>query len=388
MGARGSPSPPGRGLLGRWPWLPTAVVGLLAVTALGGPVFLHPTRAALGSAWSEGPGHLWGLWCTTLGLWDHGPFLRVADIAWPDGFTGHLMDPVNLLVFGPFYALGGGGPRGAALGWNALHVAVPIAGAAGCWSLGRRLAGDHPAAPWAIALLAAVVCMSPYMLEFPFIGRTEFLPAMLVPGHVALLHRWMRAPVGPGRPGTPEPPPPWPVGLAAGLTLGGVALGGWYLAAFVACLDVPLGLWLACGRPWREALGRLALVVAVAAACVTPDAIALLGHPPAGSAGFFPAWPTPPRQRPTTSVACGSRWRAWSGCPTSRRLARGWIPLPTWGSERSPSRWWARSIGRAGRGPGFSSPSGCSGSRPGPTSRWMPRLGGEHPPPRSLRRCP
>lgn len=277
------------GVVERTPWLPTAAVGLLATLAMGGAVFFHPTTQAVGSAYTEALGHLWGLWCTAQGLWQHGPLVRVADVNYPEGYISHLMDPINLVVFLPPYWLMGGGAKGAALGWNALHAATTILGAVSCWKLGKRLVGDHPAAPWGIAVLALVFCMSPYLLQVPYMGRTEYLPAVLYPLHLALLHEWLRLPPGiDGGPGL-TPAPRWTVGVASGLVLGAIALGGWYLAVFVFLLEAPFSLWLARRLPWRELIWRLAFVAVVGVLCAVPAALALVAYPPDGGSGFFKA---------------------------------------------------------------------------------------------------
>ncbi len=343
----------------RRPWLPTAVIGLLATLAMGGSVFLTPWSSALGSAYTEALGHLWGLWCTAQGLWEHGPFVRVAQVNYPDGFVSHLMDPINLAAFLPLYWGTGSGAVGAALGWNALHAATTLLGAFGCYRLGSRLVGDHPAAPWAIALMASVFCLSPYLLQVPFMGRTEYLPAVLYPWHLALLHEWLRLPRGLSGEGEPNtaPPPLWK-GIAAGLVLGAIALGGWYIAVFVFLLEAPLSLWMARRLPWREKIWRLGLVAAVGVLCALPAAIALVQHPPDGSTGFlgakgdrpipkFRAEEYPPvalaemlrisdrraveqwmDQAPYVGVL--SLWLGVMGAAAYRRQAIGWLVLLVW----------------------------------------------------------
>ena len=341
----------------RWPWLPTAAVGLLGVMAMGGTVFLHPTRDAVGSPYTEALGHLWGLWCTAQGFFEHGPLVRVAAINYPEGFTSHLMDPINLVVFLPFYWLVGGGPAGAALGWNALHASTAVIGAFGCWKLGKRLVGDQPAAPWGIAVMALVFCMSPYLLQVPFMGRTEYLPAVLYPWHLALLHEWLRLPAGVNGGNGLAQPPKWTVGVGAGLVLGAIALGGWYLAVFIFLLEAPISLWLARRLPWRELLWRLGVVAGVGVLCAVPAALALVKYPPDGGGGFFKqgGGMTPPLDTsgyPVASLAEMVRvearrpveqwmdqspyvgvlalWLGVMGAARYLRHASGWLALAVW----------------------------------------------------------
>ncbi len=262
----------------RRPWLPTLLVGALGVLAMGGTALLNPFRAAIGSGASEAPGHLFGLWAVARNILESGPLVRMAEVGFPDHFQAHLMDPINMVLFLPVYLLFGGGALGATVAWNALHLGAVAIGAWGCWKLAQRVIGDVPALPWASALMAAVFCLSPYMLYVPFAGRTEYLPAVLYPLHLALLHRWLRAPVGlEGERG--EAPPLW-VGLLAGLVLGASALGGWYLAVFLGLAEIPVAIWLAWGIRWKEALWRLLLVAVVGVLCVLPAAWALVRFPP------------------------------------------------------------------------------------------------------------
>ena len=143
-----SPSSP------RHPWLPSALVVALVSLYYGGAAWLHPFVVQLGSASSEAPGHLWGLWATADRLWQAGPFMRnVPGLGFPSGFTGHLMDPINLLLFLPGFWMGGGGMAGASLGWNLLHAASLLVGGYGAWRLARTLAAPAEPHPWAAALL-------------------------------------------------------------------------------------------------------------------------------------------------------------------------------------------------------------------------------------------
>lgn len=270
---------------------PVFVVTIVCAALLLGPALLHPTTQAVGGSVTEAPVHLWGLWSAAKGFWSYGPFLRHADAGWPDGFTSHLMDPINLAVFLPTYWLVGGGVRGAVLGWNLLHLATVVVGAVGIVRLVWRLV--DPRDGWATGLAVLVFCGTPFLLHTPGMGRTEYLPVALYPLHLALLHEWMRRPkVGEGA--APAAAPRRRVGVWAGIALGAVCLGGWYLTVFCGILNIAVGLtWSWKLRP-REAAGRLALVAAVGAACLAPAAIALWFHPGnLHAAPFSEAWTVP-----------------------------------------------------------------------------------------------
>ena len=108
---------------------PSLLVALLAILLAGWPAWSAPTRLAVGGDWTEAPGHLWGLWTTAEGLWTHGPLWRSEPgLSWPEGFSGHLIDPASLLLFLPGFLLAGGGPAGAVLGWNLVHVGLMAIG--------------------------------------------------------------------------------------------------------------------------------------------------------------------------------------------------------------------------------------------------------------------
>ena len=261
-------------------WLPSAAVLLILVGWYGGGAWLQPTRRALGSAWSEAPGHLWGLWTTAAGLLEHGPLLRVAPgLGFPEGFEAHLVDPINLLLFLPGFLLGGGGSAGAVLGWNLLHAGSLVVGGWGCIALARALVGRERGAAWSAALLTAAFCGGAFLLSHPHMGRSEYLPAVLMPWHLALMIPWVRGQTS------------WRRGAAAGLLLGGVALGGSYLAVFALLLELPLGLALlvTAGSGWRRSAGRLALVAGVALAVAAPMVGALVLYPPPGGSPLFSA---------------------------------------------------------------------------------------------------
>ena len=250
---------------------------LLLVVAFGGAAWLDPAGAALGSSGSEAPGHLWGLWITMEGLLESGPFLRsAAGVGFPGGFTGHLMDPVNLLPFGLGYALGGGGLTGAVLGWNLLHACAILLAGLGA----RRLAAvvlpqDAPGFLLGELVLVGAIAGGSFLFLHPWLGRTEFLPGVLLPQCLAWLLPGVRT--GDRR-----------ALLGAGLLLGLMALGGAYLAAFVGLTLLPLGLALLVEGPDRtQRLGRLLGVALVGLLLWSPAGMALTAHPPRGEADVW-----------------------------------------------------------------------------------------------------
>lgn len=255
----------------RRPWLPGSLLLLVLLALYGGRAFLQPVTLQLGGATSEGPIHLWSLWVVAEKLWSHGPLVRFApELAYPDGFVVHLMDPINLLLFLPGYWLGGGGVGGASLGWNLLHAGTLMLAALGCYRLARTLDASPESSAWSAAVMIAAFGGGSFLLSHPYFGRTELLPVLLMPWHLALLLAWVRGEAG------------WKAGLGAGLLLGGVALGGGYPATFALLLELPLCLWLLVATPGRwRVLGRLVLVALVALVVAAPSPIALLLHPPA-----------------------------------------------------------------------------------------------------------
>ncbi|MBM4391656.1 MAG: hypothetical protein FJ090_11085 [Deltaproteobacteria bacterium] len=267
-------------MLERSPWLPLALVATACALFQVAGVLQAPASLVAGSDLTEAPAHLWALWNAAHDLFEHGPLIREADINYPDGFRLHLMDPINLVVFAPVYWLAGGGPAGAALGWNTLHGVAPLVGAIGLWALLKRVLGPSPCLAWAAGLAAAIYLACPFFLLYHRMGRTEYLPALLYPLHLAYFHRWMRRPPGIDGAGIDAPPPAW-VGVAAALSLSAVALGGTYLALFCLLGNGVLGLAWSRGLGWREATWRLAAVATLAVLPVLPATWAL-----------FEAWPT------------------------------------------------------------------------------------------------
>ncbi len=241
---------------------------MLAVWFLMGPALLSPHKRLTCDAESEAIGHLWGLRTTTEGLFEHGPFMRVSqDINYPEGYRDHLMDPINIALFAPIYFATGSGPRAMALAWNGVHLGFMVLACLGCWLLGRRFVRRQPARMWAPAILIAGFCTAPYLMGYPWSGRTENLSVLLLPLHMEML---LRATLD-----NPKKFKPWPL-VAAGLLLGAIALGGLYATFFVALFELPLALFILWRLPPQVALGRLALVAGICIALNLPTLYSFL----------------------------------------------------------------------------------------------------------------
>lgn len=316
--------------------LATVLVGLGVFLHLCWPVLVSPFRA-LGNVTSEAIGHLWGLTVASEGLMAHGPFVRVtSDVGFPDGFRGDLMDPVNLVVFAPVHAL----TDQPVLAWNALHITWILLGILGAVSLARRL---FPGRAWAPPLLIVACVASPFVLAHHHFGRSELLPALLLPLHLAWLHDSLVAP-DPSRRSV----------VLAGLSMGAMALGGWYLAVFTLLCAVPIAMVWAWStrRPWT--------LMAVGVIAILPVLPALVSLRAAGSSlvaartsAFIPPAPAvgipgiaPPLHSfriPYPDLAMqGLEQPAYAGVALlafgalavvmgpGRRAAAGWLGLTAW----------------------------------------------------------
>jgi hypothetical protein len=195
-------------------------------------------------------------------------------VAYPDGFRAHLVDPVNLLLYVPGYLLGGGGVTGAVLGWNLLHLGAAGIAVWGCWALGGQLYGSSTEARFASALLVVVFGFGSTFLAHPYLGRTELLPAALLPVHLF----WLRRALVSGELRSAG---------VAGLVLGLAALGGSYLATFLLLFEIPVALALAWAHApeRRSGLAILVLTAVVALVLSLPAFLALLADPPSGMHG-------------------------------------------------------------------------------------------------------
>jgi hypothetical protein len=310
------------------PWLPAAIVTAAIALLVAWPVLHAPFVEIIGQEMSPGYDHLWGLWVTAERLWTNGPFVRNApDVGFPEGFYALQYEVPNLLFFLPGYWLGGGSLHGAALGWNLLQVGALVAGAAGCWLLGRDLLGPTPA----LAVLVAVFAGSPFLLALPYMEHSEYLASVLWPWHLWALHRWLSG----GR---------WTYGVGAGLILGAMAATASYLPVFLAILEPPIGVALA----WqRRAWGRLAVVALVALPIGGAFGWEMMQPWPHGHGAFADWGIGTTRPAPSLAMMLSGMLRLWPGPPPTEFNEQAAYPglvaigLAVAGAWRSrPARWW------------------------------------------------
>ena len=294
------------------------VLGCLVAMAarITHPVWADPTGLALGAPSGEAAAHLWGLWVAADGLTSHGPYVRVADAAWPAGFRGDLVDPLHLLIVAPAAWLGGA--PGVVLAWNALPVVTLAVGAAGGAWLGARLG----LGPVGQGLLAGLVVCSPAFAGATVpVGRSEQLVLGWASLHLAALHAAVRD--GGGR-----------RIAVAGVTLGALAMGGWRPLMLLLWLEVPLALAWSGGR---RGLARALAVGGIGAALAAPMLAAHVGAAPWWW-GAGP-WPSPfhhevePARLGALLTLDGGG--GWSGDPTAN-AGRVALVLAAVGALRRP----------------------------------------------------
>jgi len=251
--------------VGRATEWPAALVAVIAAVLSLGGAWRAPWRLAAGGGWTEAPGHLAGLWMTAEGLWRHGPLQRVdPGVGWPDGFSGHLIDPASLLIFLPGWWLGGAGATGAVIGWNLLHLGSMVAGLWGMHALARRVMPDSDGAGAAgRAVAVAALGLAPYWLAHPCLGRTEYLVLLLLPAQLATLMAWVQDGRRRG-------------GIAAALLLGFIGSNTGYNGVFALLLVLPLALWLLAASAARaRTLIRLLWVAVGSLLVAAPSALTL-----------------------------------------------------------------------------------------------------------------
>ena len=110
-----------------------AILGALAALIAVAPAV--GAGAVVGDPLGEALGHLWGLAVASDGLLSHGPYVRTAAVGWPSAWQADLVDPANLLVFAPLYAILG--QSGLAAAWALTLTAWLLAGGMGAALLGH-----------------------------------------------------------------------------------------------------------------------------------------------------------------------------------------------------------------------------------------------------------
>ena len=321
-------------------WIPTLCVALLGVVLLLGPALLHPASVPWGHPHSEAMGHLWRLEMVTDGLFRYGPFVTASDqVLFPDGLRADFADPVNLVFFAPVFWLTGS----PVLAWNALFLGWIAVAVAGCAALARRVAPDRG---WPGAVLVTAIVTGAWWLGFDRASRTEYLPALLLPLHLA----WLRDALL-----TDSRRAPW----LAGLTFAGLVLGGWYLAVFAGIVVGPVALAWGVRAGSSRALRVLAVMGIVSGVLVLPAFLSFLdsgrevletqgrrGLPPSvqvsvpGVASFFHQIRIPiPRAfflgqdqpaYPGIVAILAAIAGAFASPPAARRNALGWLALVGW----------------------------------------------------------
>ena len=217
--------------------------------------------------------HIWGLWAA--GVSGHPFIVQTAHMAWPDGFVGVLVDPINL----PAFLLGL--LVSVPLAYNlVVYTGVAISGLAGA-CLAQRAGGAPMLGAW-------VGAASPPLLAQTGLGMTETFAVGLVGLTLVAL---LRALDGPG----------WRWRIGAGLGLGMCWYAGPYNGVWVSliCAVVGTAALVRGTTPMRDRLATLGSTAALGLAMVLPLAWAVLtlrvsGQPGTGAAaGLHPPQSNP-----------------------------------------------------------------------------------------------
>jgi len=196
--------------------------------------------AIIGNSLGETGNHLWMFWRASERMVGVTGALGNA----PAGVPVPLMDPINL----PFYLMGAWLSPG--VGWRLMVWGNLLLSMAGGYALARQLTSA------AGARVAMVACASaPFLGGVLDFGITESWPLGWMSLHVALLVHHARS----GN--------RWSA-VGAGLTLGAVALSGWYHAFYGLVIEalvvVPLLMWKRrLGLVWQGGIGLLMVLPAL-----------------------------------------------------------------------------------------------------------------------------
>jgi hypothetical protein len=235
------------------PVIALIAVVFLAVAAV--PIMEDPSWWVLGDAEGRGPYALWATW-TRAEMW-------VAGAAAPQTGFPQLSDPPNPVspahfwLFAALTRLTGTGPAGAALAWNFTIITWLCLGIVGTVALIRRVLPHASAIVHGVAITAIPASLG--WSGAIVAGDVADLPALLIPAHLALLHRW----VGKER--------DLLSGLGAAVLLALAVLTRWQMSFFVLAMTLPLGLVVGRHIHDRAGLRRWAMVL-------LPGTITGIGH--------------------------------------------------------------------------------------------------------------
>ncbi|MCB9760870.1 MAG: hypothetical protein H6739_13615 [Alphaproteobacteria bacterium] len=212
---------------------PGALLALAATLLSGwllmGPVLGAMTTQVLGAYDSEAGWHIWRHAAYLRTFADPSPWIHLPEHGARNPGAANLF-PGSTLLSWPFYALAGGGLRGVALSWNALHLLALLGGALGTWASVRLWLAEDPGR-FAAGAATAIVAAGAYLQEFPDVGRLETLHQLLYPLHLAAL-LWT----------TQRPRQLLPL-LACTASFALMAMQGGFPALFLAIIEPPVALW-------------------------------------------------------------------------------------------------------------------------------------------------
>ncbi len=243
----------------------TVVWALVVVAVSTVPAVMH-WDAILGNPLGETDNHLWMFWRASERILGRTEPLGNA----PVGVDIPLMDPINV----PAYLLGAW--VSPAFGWRTMVSFNLVLAMTGAYALARQWTGPGGAR---VAMVAAGV--APFLGGMVDFGITESWPLGWFPLHTAFLVAHART----GR---------WQYAVLAGLSLGAIALSGWYHAFYGLLWEamlVPVLLLRSrrAGLLWQGVIG---------AAMVVPSLLVFLPH----RGNWEPRWrlpsPGPPGPRP------------------------------------------------------------------------------------------
>jgi hypothetical protein len=259
------------------PLICIVVLAFLVVVAV--PIMEDPSHWVLGQAGGRAPFALWSSWVRAE-MWVEGA--AVPQTGFPRlPVMPAIQSPAHFGLFATISRFTGTGPAGAALAWNGTILCWLLIGCIGTVALLRRL---MPKAS-GISLGVAVVAI-PASLGWSgalVAGDVGDLPALLLPAHLALLHRWV------------SEERDLLSGFGAAVLLCGAALSRWQMSFFVLAMAIPMATVIGRHIQDRAALVRWAATLvpgfAVGAVHIWASDGAIMSGPLASAAPLrAPLW--------------------------------------------------------------------------------------------------